>query len=79
MAQIDIHDATANFSELIERVERGEEIVIARAGNPVALLAPVRPSIKAPRKLGAWKGRLEIAPDFDEFTDEDAAEWGAAG
>lgn len=59
-----IHDAKSNLSRLIEQAERGEEVVIARAGVPVARLVPVAlPTTDRP--LGTETGRLLIADDFD--------------
>ena len=63
-----VHDARSNFSELLRRVERGEEIVIARAGKPVAKLVPY--TAPAPRELGRWAGQVVIAEDFDETSDD---------
>jgi len=62
---VNIHDAKTHLSRLIERVETGQEIVIARAGRPVARLVPFRPRT-SPRVPGAWRGLVRIAPDFDE-------------
>ncbi|MDN5916940.1 MAG: type II toxin-antitoxin system Phd/YefM family antitoxin [Pseudonocardia sp.] len=61
--QVNIYDAKTNLSKLIERVEAGEEIVIARSGRPVAHLVPVprRPN----RSPGSLRGRITIAPDYD--------------
>lgn len=70
--QIDVYDAKTHFSRLIERVEHGEEIVIGRAGNPVARLVPYR-SQRGPRTPGGWEGRLTIAQDFEELPEELAA------
>ncbi len=66
MAQdaFNIHEAKTHLSRLVERVERGEELVIARAGRPVARLVPFWPR-QAPRVPGLWRGQVEIAPDFD--------------
>jgi prevent-host-death family protein len=64
MAPVNIHDAKTHLSRLIEQVEAGQEIVIARAGRPVARLVPYR-ARSEPRKPGAWKGRVRLAPDFD--------------
>ena len=61
---VNVHAAKTHLSRLLERVEAGEEITLARAGRPVARLVPYRPRIE-PRRLGAWKGRVWIAPDFD--------------
>lgn len=64
MEKVNIHDAKTRLSSLIERVEAGEEIVIARAGRPVARLAPLA-SRRGPRKLGALDGRFRIPEDFN--------------
>jgi prevent-host-death family protein len=65
---INIHDAKTNLSSLIARVEAGEEVVIARAGKPVAKLVPVKPRKKnvPDRKPGFLKGKIWIGPDFDD-------------
>jgi prevent-host-death family protein len=62
---VNIHEAKTHLSRLIERVEAGEEITLARAGRPVAKLVPVRRST-TPRPLGLWKGRVVIHDDFDD-------------
>jgi prevent-host-death family protein len=61
---VNIHAAKTHLSRLIERVEAGEEITLARAGRPVARLVPYRRRTE-PRRLGIWEGRISIAPDFD--------------
>lgn len=61
---INIHEAKTHLSRLIERVESGEEITLARAGRPVAKLVPIPRRIEA-RRPGIWHGRVVIAPDFD--------------
>jgi prevent-host-death family protein len=63
METFNIHQARTQLSRLIERVNAGEEIVIARAGRPVARLVPLEK--RGPRRMGALKGRIWIAPDFD--------------
>ena len=62
---VNMHDAKTHFSKLVERVEAGEEITIARAGKPVARLVPIHP-LSIERLAGAWQGKVWIAPDFDE-------------
>ena len=62
--KVNIHDAKTRLSQLVERAEAGEEIVIARAGRPVARLAPLA-SCRAPRKLGLLDGRFRIPDDFN--------------
>ena len=64
MEKINIHDAKTRLSQLVERVEAGEEIVIARAGRPVARLAPLV-SRRGRRKLGSLDGKLRIPDDFN--------------
>ncbi len=61
---VNIHEAKTHLSRLVQQVEAGEEIVIARAGRPVARLVGVR-GRTAPRKPGQWRGRVRLAPDFD--------------
>jgi antitoxin (DNA-binding transcriptional repressor) of toxin-antitoxin stability system len=53
-------------------VESGEEVIIARNGRPIAMLGPLR-SRPISRSPGLLRGKIEIGPDFDEFSDEDAA------
>jgi prevent-host-death family protein len=65
MTIFNIHDAKTHFSKLLERVLRGEEVVIARAGKPVARLTPFTPNDMAPRKPGKDQGQVVIHPDFD--------------
>jgi prevent-host-death family protein len=62
--QVNIHEAKTHLSRLVERVEAGEEITIARAGRPVARLVPVQQ--RRPRRPGLWKGRVVISPAFDD-------------
>jgi prevent-host-death family protein len=64
VAQVNIHEAKTHFSKLVERVEAGEEIVIARSGRPVAKLVPVKTN-SPPRKLGRLEGKIWLAPDWD--------------
>lgn len=58
---VNIHEAKTHLSRLIERVEAGDELVIARAGRPVARLVPYR----APRVPGRWEGQVWMSDDFD--------------
>ena len=58
-----------HLSRLVERVERGEEIAIARAGRPVARLVPFR-ARSEPREPGLWRGRVRLAEDFDAPDEE---------
>ncbi len=61
-----VTEAKANLSALLEKVLQGEEVIISRAGKPIAILEPYRADSR-PRRPGALKGRVKIAPDFDEL------------
>lgn len=66
MAQVNVHEAKTQLSKLLARVAAGEEIVIARAGKPVARLVPVAQKRKR-RVLGLDAGKeFWIADDFDD-------------
>lgn len=63
-SMVNIHEAKTHFSKLITRVQAGEEIVIALAGQPVARLVPVVQEAKK-RQPGSAAGKIRIAPDFN--------------
>lgn len=63
MAQFNIHEAKTGLSSLLQRAAAGEEIVIARDGEPVAKLVAIQR--KRRRAFGLDRGRVEIAEDFD--------------
>lgn len=68
--EINIHEAKTHFSKLVERVSQGgEEIIIAKAGVPVARLVPLQPKGKT-RPLGMDRGKVWIADDFDSLPDD---------
>ena len=60
-----MHEAKTHLSRLVERAAAGEEIVIAKAGKPVAKLIGYESTME-PRRPGGWEGKVWIAPDFDE-------------
>jgi len=62
MATVNIHDAKTRLSQLLAGVERGEEIIIARSGKPIAKLIPYSPA--AQRKPGMLKGRVRYGDDL---------------
>jgi prevent-host-death family protein len=66
MRQVNIHEAKTQLSRLLEEVEAGERIVIARAGEPVAVLCPYRAVIRR-RRLGLFAGQARLRQDFDEL------------
>ena len=66
MDPVNIHDEETHLSRLVERAEAGEEIVIARAGKPVAKLVPLASRRDMPRRpLGGMDGKIWMADDFD--------------
>lgn len=65
MHKVNIHEAKTHLSRLIEEVEAGEDVIIARNGKPVARLMPVQKA-RSPRTPGGWEGQVRIADDFDE-------------
>jgi prevent-host-death family protein len=70
VATVNIHEAKTHFSRLVDRVLQGEEVVIAKAGRPVARLVPLPPRV--PRRTpGSARGLIEIGPDFDEPLPDD--------
>ena len=65
MRMVNIHTAKTHLSRLVDEVAAGEEIVIAKAGKPVARLMPYAPQ-REPRQPGLMKGKIWIADDFDD-------------
>jgi len=65
MRMVNIHAAKTHLSRLVAEVAAGEEIVIAKAGKPVARLLPFEPR-REPRQPGLLQGKIWIADDFDE-------------
>lgn len=63
--EFNVHEAKTHFSKLLAKVEAGEEVVIARAGKPVAKLVPVADK-KIPRRLGTAKGQIVVPDDFND-------------
>lgn len=65
MTQVNIHDAKTNLSKLIDKVLKGEDVVIAKSNKPIVKLVMID-ELKNKRKLGSAKGQVIIADDFDE-------------
>lgn len=70
-----IHEAKSRLSKLIERAMSGEEVIIAKAGQPMVRLVPIQVE-DTPRLGGQWKGLVRIAEDFDELPADIAAAFG---
>jgi prevent-host-death family protein len=61
---INIHEAKTHLSRIVEEVAAGKEILIAKAGRPMARLSPIAAGVKK-KRLGLLKGRIEVAADFN--------------
>ena len=64
MRSVNIHEAKTHLSRLVDEVSDGHEVVIAKAGKPVARLVPFRARVQR-RKLGVLAGRFSVPDDFD--------------
>jgi prevent-host-death family protein len=73
--QVNVHEAKTQLSRLLEEVEGGERVVIARAGEPVAVLSPYRAAVRR-RRLGLFAGEATMHADFDELPLDIAAAFG---
>jgi prevent-host-death family protein len=66
MRTVNVHAAKTHFSRLVDQAAAGEEIIIAKAGKPVAKLVPLTsPHDRSKRRLGALADVAAIPPDFD--------------
>ena len=72
MDAVNIHDAKTHFSRLIDQVADGHEVVIARAGRPVARLVPYAQP-RMPRRLGLMAGQFSVPDDFDTLGADEIA------
>jgi prevent-host-death family protein len=75
--QYTVHQAKTQLSRLLQEVEEGKEVIIARGSKPVARLVPEKSAVKPKRVPGRFEGQGWTAPDaFDPVTDEELKEWG---
>jgi prevent-host-death family protein len=65
MTVVNVHAAKTNFSRLVDQAAAGAEIIIAKAGQPVAKLVPLSAPKREKRRLGLLAGRAIIPADFD--------------
>lgn len=73
MKTVNTHEAKTHLSRLLARVAQGEEIVIAKAGRPVAKLVGIAPTTRR-RRLGWARGQVVISPDFKAPLPKDLGE-----
>jgi prevent-host-death family protein len=71
---VNMHQAKTTLSRLVERALAGEDVVIARNGEPLVRLVPIAKK-REPRIPGRMKGKIWIAPDFDTMTEEELKDW----
>jgi prevent-host-death family protein len=69
MTTIDIEQAKARFTDLVERVSNGEDVVIEKEGKAVARLVAVAPEPRPKRRLGGLEGKIEVPPDYSDKED----------
>ena len=75
METVTIHTAKTTLSQLLARVEAGEEIILARGKEPIAKLVPFRPA-PVKRRYGALRGIISIGPEFFEpLPEQELAAW----
>ncbi|MEM6673522.1 MAG: type II toxin-antitoxin system Phd/YefM family antitoxin [Planctomycetota bacterium] len=72
MEIVNTHDAKSRLSQLLDRAARGEEIIIARSGRPIARLVPYQEEDRS-RSGGQWKGLVRVGDDFDAPLPPDVA------
>lgn len=65
MKQLNIHEAKAKLSSLVDQAARGRSIIIAKSGTPLARLGPISESPGRKVRFGLMKGEITIADDFD--------------
>jgi prevent-host-death family protein len=78
MPTVGMHEAKTHLSQLVERAEAGEEVVIARHGVPVARLVAIASSPDLASVRGVWRGQVRMADDFDELPPDIAEAFGAS-
>ena len=70
MPTFNVHAAKSQLSRLLDAVVEGEEVMIAKAGKPIARLVPIEQK-KERRKLGTLAGKLHVPDDFDDPLPDD--------
>jgi len=66
---VNIHEAKTNLSRIVDEVAAGAEVVIAKAGKPMARLIPINAQVRA-KHLGLLKGKIRVPDNFNEPLDE---------
>ena len=71
MQTVNIHEAKTQLSRFVDQAAAGEEVIIARAGKPVARLMPLQSDKQQTRKLGLGKSKFTLPADFDLMSSND--------
>jgi prevent-host-death family protein len=72
---VSVYDFKAHLSGILAQVEQtGEDVVVTRHGKPVARVGPAAASGQ-PRPVGMWRGRMSLPDGWEEFTEQDEADW----
>jgi prevent-host-death family protein len=76
MIRLNVQEAKTHLSRYLDRVEEGETVILCRRNVPIAEIRPIRQRSKEPRRIGLFKGKIEIPPEFfDPLPDEDLDAW----
>jgi prevent-host-death family protein len=75
MVRLNVHEAKTHLSRYLERVERGETIVLCRHNRPVAEIRPLPSTAPKPRVFGLDQGKLVVPPEFFEPLDNETLEY----
>ena len=70
ISQISLEEAQDQLPQLVDRAVRGETVIIARAGQPLAKVMAAGPSIRRPQRIGFMKGNISVPYDFDSMGKE---------
>lgn len=70
MKIVDIHEAKTHLSRIVDEVAAGAEVIIAKAGKPLARLSPLK-GVRKPKRLGLLKGKIKVPKDFNSPLDEE--------
>ena len=68
--RVGMHEAKTGFSRLVESARRGEEVIVERSGRPVAKIVRYDEPQGVLALEGVWKGKVRVAPDFDELPED---------
>jgi len=74
MRTVNVYEAKTTLSRLLAEVEAGEEITISRNGRPVARMLPIARRTER-RRFGGLEGRVTVAADLDEWSEQDEKDW----